>query len=185
MALHAVVFFDMFDDQHRTNTFEFFVPPPADFGAGVDLPTLAHIVAVANAIVASDMSGFSAARIRNFGVKVYDDDPGGAGINTGTGDVPIKSYIDFASGVGSTGKVDPFGDAIGIHNKIPSGNQGVISFLNKDRNQISVVGANWDALRTALHNIGFTDVNNATYTTEMIAMEASYFLGKAEPMRPR
>jgi hypothetical protein len=183
MAVQMKVFFDMFDAQHRSFTFEFFATPPASWGAGVNLPTLAHIQAVYNAICDPAMTAFSTARLRKYGVQVFDTDL--TGFNVGQGSIAVPNYLQFRSGVDSFGEPDPFGDLQGIENKIPCTNQDVLVFTSNNRNAVSTIGSLWTALRTALVNIGFTDVAGNTYTAGLIAQDATFFDGKRAPFRPR
>jgi hypothetical protein len=186
MALLCEAFFEFYDNQHRTHTFSVYITPPASMGAGVDLVTQAKLVAIANAIIdptGAGVGSFSDAQLLKYGQRIIQTDL--TGINIGIGSSPIKSFTAFRSGIGTVGKVDPFGDEIGIEVKIPGTNQEDIIFSNQDRNAVSTVGDNWTALRTALVAAGFQDENGTVLTSSQIAQEAQYFLGKAGLMRPR
>jgi hypothetical protein len=183
MALKLLVFLDFNDQQHRRVTLEFYATPPASLGPAVDLPTQAQILAVANAMVKSDMTGISDGFINSYGVKVIQDDITGITAN-GNGGVALTNAFKTRSGINTVGRIDPFGNPEGIELRIPGANQKGVIFSPTDRNVVSMTG-NWDTLRAALLAIGYQDAGGTVFISGQILQQGTFFDGKRSPMRPR
>jgi hypothetical protein len=183
MALKLLVFATCYDNQKRTRTFEFYAPAPASFGAAVDLPTDAHIKAVLNAMIASDMTGLSDAKVLDYGVKVIQEDV--TGITQGTGGTSTTQAWRSRYGVGANGPLDRFGVPEGFILNIPCASQDGSLFDPSNRNA-AVISGNWITLNTALRAIGFTDEHGNPYVAPSDPIQsATYFDGKRGALRPR
>jgi hypothetical protein len=182
MAIVAQVFIDFYDDQHRRATLEFYCTPPASLGAGVDLPTEAHIINLIEAIIGS--TGVAEGKVIEYGVKVSQVDM--SGITTqGSGAISMTQAFKTRSGVGLVGRVDPFGDQEGIELRIPAADISEVIFDPANRNAINTSGANWRAIATALVALGFQDSGGTVLTGGAVLEVATFFDGKRAPMRPR
>ena len=182
MAVKCEVFIDFFDDQHRTATLSFFATPPASLGAGVDLPTQAHMINIIEAIIGS--TGVSQAKVRRYGCLVYQDDM--TTITTqGSGAIAVTNAFKTRSGIGLVGNVDPFGDLEGIELRIPAADESEVLFAPDNRNSIDTNGSNWRAIATALVAFGWQDVTGHIFTAPETIQTATFFDGKRSPMRPR
>jgi hypothetical protein len=182
MALLCEVFVDLFDDQHRTQTLSFFVPPPASLGTGVDLPTQAHILNFINALVGP--TNLSQARVLQYGVRVIQTDVTGVA-TPGDGSIALTNAFKARSGVGLVGRADPFGDLEGIEMRIPAANQSTSIFNPADRNAVNTSSSIWRAVATALQTLGYQDSHGTALTGGAVLEVATFFDGKRAPMRPR
>jgi hypothetical protein len=183
MAIVCQAVIRMRDAQNRVRELKYFVPPPADFGPGVDLPTGAHLTAVLEAIVNASPV-FSTGISFEYGVEVMQNDVSGLAGN-GDGSVPMAIAAKTRSAVDVFGPPDRYGVPSGIEFKIPGVALNDLAFNVNDRNVISTVGGVWVALRAALVAIGWQDGLGNTITSGQTLEDATLLGGKMSLLRPK
>lgn len=182
MGILCQVFIDFYDDQHRKATLEFYVTPPASLGAGVDLPTQAHIINLIEAIIGS--TGIAQGKVISYGAKVIQDDM--TTLTTqGSGAISMTQAFKTRSGVGLVGRVDPFGDQEGIELRIPGADISEVIFDPSNRNAVNTSASNWRAVASALVALGFQDSGGTVLTGGAVLETCTFFDGKRAPVRPR
>ena len=183
MAILCLAVIRMRDAQNRIREVKYYVPPPADFGPGVDLPTGAHLTAVVEALVNATPI-LSTGIVYEYGVEVIQNDVSGLAGN-GDGSVPMPIVANTRSAVDVFGKPDKFGTPQGIEFKVPGVSINDLAFNQKDRNVISTIAGAWIGLRNALVAIGWQDGAGNTITNSETLEEGILVGGKMSLLRPK
>jgi hypothetical protein len=171
-------------DAEGTEAKQSFWITQANFGAGVNLPTQAHI----EALIALEFGLPSAALastsiVYAYSVEVINELDFGSFLG-GDGTVASAIAAKARTGIGVSGKVGPLG-LEGEEFKVPGLNKGAMSFNPAAPAIINMTIDPWLSMRGALHDVGYAQKDGTAYTTAEMLESGVVFNGKRAPQRIR
>lgn len=183
MAIVTLIHLKTRDAQGVKETLSFHVAPLA-FAAAQAVPTQAHIEALIGALAAPPAGGLpSSNSVYAYSVEIENQLDFGSELG-GDGSAATVIAAKARSGIGLTGRLGPNGYE-GEEFKIPGLVKANVTFLSSAPNVISTTGTTWDAIRTALHDLGYQFEGGSAYTTAQMLEAATAFNGKRAPQRSK